>query len=66
MAANKIQRLLDKYKDRPNILAKINDYVENNVPKMDDMRKFATALAKETGYHIEAESEPSKVLLLKK
>jgi tRNA wybutosine-synthesizing protein 1 len=39
---------------------------ENNVPKMDDMRKFATALAKETGYKIEAENEPSKVILLKK
>lgn len=38
---------------------------EENVPTMGDMKKFATALAEETGYKIEAEDKPSKVLLLK-
>jgi tRNA wybutosine-synthesizing protein 1 len=39
---------------------------EENVPTMADMKKFATVLAEKTGYKIEAENEPSKVLLLKK
>jgi len=39
---------------------------EGNVPTMEDMRKFSTELAKNTGYKIEAENEPSKVLLLKR
>jgi len=39
---------------------------EQNVPTMGDMRNFAKALAEETGYKIEAEDEPSKVVLLKK
>ncbi len=38
---------------------------EENVPTMEDMRKFATALADATGYKIEDEDEPSKVFLLK-
>ena len=38
---------------------------EENVPTMEDMRKFATALADKTGYKIEDEDEPSKVFLLK-
>jgi len=39
---------------------------EESVPTMDGMRKFAETLAKETGYKIEAENEPSKVSLLKR
>ena len=39
---------------------------EENVPTMKDMRGFASVLAEETGYKIEAENEPSKVLLLKR
>ena len=39
---------------------------EENVPTMEDIRRFASVLAEETGYKIEAENEPSKVLLLKR
>lgn len=39
---------------------------EENVPTMDDMRKFSIVLSEETGYKIEAEDEPSRVLLLKR
>jgi tRNA wybutosine-synthesizing protein 1 len=39
---------------------------EKNVPTMENMRGFASVLAEETGYKIEAENEPSKVLLLKR
>ncbi len=39
--------------------------VEENVPTMDDMREFAKKVSEETGYKIEDENEPSRVLLLK-
>ncbi len=38
---------------------------EENVPTMEDIREFAKVLAKEAGYEIVDEDEPSKVFLLK-
>lgn len=39
---------------------------EENVPSMNEMRDFSSNLSELSGYRIEAENEPSKVLLLKR
>lgn len=42
-----------------------NRMTEDNIPTMEDMRKFSESLSEHTGYSIEAENKPSKVFLLK-